>query len=224
MLPRVLPFAVFMGFIALEEGLRTDVVKPWLSLPDTALNTLYPLKAGATALLLLFFWNRYRELRLRDLNDLKATTLSLCVGAATFLLWIKLPVTLPMVGAPAGFDPALFSEGGPRLLMTAARVAGAVLVVPVMEELFWRSFLLRYLIQADFESVPIGRFNWGAFTATTVLFALEHHFFLAGLAAGAAYNILLYRTRSIAHCVLAHAVTNMALACYVLGTGRWYFW
>jgi CAAX prenyl protease-like protein len=99
-----------------------------------------------------------------------------------------------------------------------------VLVVPLMEELFWRSFLLRYLIDQNFESVPVGSFTWPSFLVTTVLFGLEHHFLVAGMLAGAIYSLLLYRTRSLAQCVLAHAVTNLALAGYVLYTGNWYFW
>jgi CAAX prenyl protease-like protein len=145
-------------------------------------------------------------------------------GLATFALWVSIDATLSVTGAPRGFDPGLFPEGALRLLMTATRVAGAVLVVPLMEELFWRSFLLRYLIDADFESVPLGRFSWNSFLVTTVLFGLEHHLFLAGMAAGAIYNELLYKTRSLAQCVLAHAVTNLALAVYVLCTGKWQFW
>jgi CAAX prenyl protease-like protein len=59
---------------------------------------------------------------------------------------------------------------------------------------------------------------------TVVLFGLEHNFILAGVMAGIAYNLLLYRTKSLAHCILAHAVTNLALAIYVITTGKWQFW
>jgi CAAX prenyl protease-like protein len=56
------------------------------------------------------------------------------------------------------------------------------------------------------------------------MFGFEHNYILAGIMAGVAYNILLYKTRSLAQCVLAHAVTNLALAVYVVVTGNWQFW
>ncbi|WP_236027004.1 CAAX prenyl protease-related protein [Geomonas diazotrophica] len=223
-LPRVLPFALFIAFVALEEGARTAALRQWFVLPEPVLYALYPVKACSVAALLWLWRGSYPELHLRDLLDLKRSTLAVVIGLITFLVWINLQVTLPLVGGAAGFDPTLLPEGAPRLVLTAARVAGAVLVVPVMEELFWRSFLLRYLIHPDFESVPLGSFSWSSFLVASALFALEHHFFLAGLAAGAIYNLLLYRTRSLVLCVMAHAVTNLVLAMYVLHSGKWYFW
>jgi CAAX prenyl protease-like protein len=111
-----------------------------------------------------------------------------------------------------------------RLVLTASRLFGAALVVPVMEELFWRSFLIRYIVNSDFTKVPVGLFSWGSFAITVVLFGLEHHYLIAGMMAGIAYNLLLYRSRSLAHCILAHGVTNLVLGWYVLQTGAWHFW
>ena len=108
--------------------------------------------------------------------------------------------------------------------MTFFRIAGAVLVVPLMEELFWRSFLIRYIIDKNFDSVRMGTFTWASFLITAVLFGFEHNYILAGIMAGVFYNLLLYKTRSLAQCVLAHAVTNLALAIYVVSTGKWQFW
>jgi CAAX prenyl protease-like protein len=132
--------------------------------------------------------------------------------------------TFGVTATPHGFNPTLFSGSRFQSIMTLFRISGAVLVVPLMEELFWRSFLVRYLIDTDFENVPIGTFTWFSFLITTVLFGLEHNYPLAGMMAGAIYNLILYRTRSIVQCVLAHAVTNLALALYVVLTGNWQFW
>jgi len=223
-LHRALPFALFMAFIAIDEGIQLAARWQLLSVPDSALYYLYPVKTFTVAAMLWMYRGHYTELRLKDLANAKTSTAVFLAGAVTFALWISIDSTLPLNGAPRGFNPALLPEGAIRLLMTATRVAGAVLIVPLMEELFWRSFLLRYLIDADFESVPIGRFTWTSFLVTTVLFGLEHHLFVAGMVAGAVYSIILYKTRSLAQCILAHAVTNLALACYVLYTGRWNFW
>lgn len=223
-LHRVLPFALFMAFIALEEMLRLGERHRLLTAPDQALLYLYPLKVLSVAALMLFFASCYRELRFKELLDAKGSAVACLTGLAVFFLWISMDLTVSVTGAHEGYNPQLLPQGPLRGALTAFRLAGAVLVVPVMEELFWRSFLLRYLVAPQFEKVPIGSFTWGSFLATTVLFGLEHHMILAGMAAGAVYSILCYQTRSLAQCVLAHAVTNLTLGCYVLYTGRWYFW
>ena len=132
--------------------------------------------------------------------------------------------TLGSAGVPDGFNPALLPGQSTQITMTVFRIAGAVLVVPLMEELFWRSFLIRYIIDKNFDTVRMGTFTWVSFLLTVVLFGLEHNYIYAGIMAGIVYNLLLYRTRSLAHCVLSHAVTNLALAIYVLFTGKWQFW
>lgn len=225
LLARTLPFALFISFIGVEELLRLAMRWEWLALPEQALYCLYPLKTLSVAALLLRYLGEYRELRLQELWQQKAASaFAVLAGVVTFALWIALDWNFSVTGSARGFDPTLFPDGPLRAWMTLTRVAGAVLVVPLMEELFWRSFLLRYLIRPDFESVPLGAFSWGSFAAATVLFGLEHHEIAAGMAAGAIYSLILYRSRSLAHCVLAHAVTNLTLACYVVCTGKWYYW
>jgi uncharacterized protein len=224
MYARTLPFALFMAFIGVGEAARFLAQQGMLTLEPETLYYLYPVKTIAVALLLFAYRDEYRELSWKDLTQARPTVAAVVIGLLTCVMWVLTDWTLKVSGAPQGFNPALLPEGPVRLLMTATRVAGAVLVVPVMEELFWRSFLLRYLVDPEFESVPLGRFSWLSFLATTVLFGLEHHLILAGMIAGAVFSAILYRTRSLAQCVLAHAVTNLALAGYVLYTGTWYFW
>ncbi|WP_224981890.1 CAAX prenyl protease-related protein [Geomonas agri] len=221
---RVLPFAVFMAFVGLQELLQIAERAGWLKLPPTAHLYLYPIKALTVAVLLWAYRKKYRELHLEELCNLTRNVTVVLVGVVTFVLWISIDYAVPFSAAPAGFMPHLLPAGPVRLAITGVRMAGAVLVVPLMEELFWRSFLLRYLVHPAFRSVRIGTFTWPSFLLTTVLFGLEHHLFWAGMAAGAIYNFVCYRTRSITLCVLAHAVTNLALVCYVLATGNWHLW
>jgi uncharacterized protein len=225
LLARTLPFALFMTFIGVEELLRLAMRWGWLALPEQALYYLYPLKTLCVAALLLRYLGEYRELRLQEIwQQRRGSLVAVVAGLATFFVWVSLDWNLSVTGGAKGFDPTLFPEGPLRLWMTLTRMAGAVLVVPLMEEIFWRSFLLRYLISADFESVALGAFTWSSFIASTILFGLEHHEIAAGMAAGATYSIILYRSRSLTHCVLAHAVTNLSLACYVVYTGKWLYW
>lgn len=221
---RFLPFAVFMAFIGLDELIRMLITHGLLRLEPSALYYLYPLKTLAVAALLFLLRNRYTELKFKELLSFPTTLAISMAGLLVFVLWINMEWTIGSSTAPQGFNPMVFPEGLIRNTMIFFRIAGAVLVVPLMEEIFWRSFLIRYITDSDFENVPIGTFTWASFLLTVVLFGAEHNFIYAGMMAGAAYNLILYKTRSLAQCVMAHAVTNLALAAYVVITGKWQFW
>ncbi len=221
---RYIPFAVFMAFIGLDELLRFLAGKGFFTLTETTLYYLYPVKALVVGWLLYFFRHHYSELSLKDLKNIPETVAVVLTGIIVFVLWINMDWTFAASGSPKGYNPLLLPEGGIRISMTLFRVAGAVIVVPIMEELFWRSYLIRYLVGSDIEKVAIGTFTWFSFLATVVLFGLEHHFIFAGMMAGVVYNLILYKTRSLVQCILAHAVTNLALAVYVISTNKWYFW
>lgn len=220
---RILPFALFMLFIGVEEFARFLQRKEILLIGNLALYWLYPVKVSLVGAVLICFRKHYQEIRLSDLGRPVFTAISVLAGLAVFWLWTHMDWSFGTLGTPTGFDPTAFS-GLEKVGVTAARLAGAVVIVPVMEELFWRSFLIRYIIDNDFAKIPIGTFSWPSFLITVVLFGLEHHYFLAGMMAGAVFNLLLYTTRSLTQCILAHAVANLSLGIYVLQTGRWNFW
>lgn len=221
---RYLPFAVFMGFIGLDEFIHFCAGQGLFKLEATTLYYFYPAKILTVGYLLYKFKNQYHELKFKDLTNFPMSLASCGIGVLVFILWINMDCTFGSTGVPQGFNPDLLPGPTIRIAMLFFRIAGAVLVVPLMEELFWRSFLIRYIIVKDFDNVRIGTFTWVSFLTTTVLFGLEHHYILAGMMAGVFYNMLLYRTRSLAHCVLAHAVTNLVLAVYVVSTEKWQFW
>lgn len=221
---RILPFALFMGFIAVEEALRFISERGWVQISPETFLYVYPIKAASTALALLLLRSRYDEISLRDLASPIKTLASICMGILVFILWINMDWTLSDRLAPSGFNPNIIADPVVRNIIIAIRLTGASIVVPVMEELFWRSFLPRYIMDRDFTSVPIGLFTLPSFLITAVLFGLEHHFVLAGIMAGIGYNLLLYYTRSISHCILSHGVTNLLLGVYVLQSGKWHFW
>jgi hypothetical protein len=100
-----------------------------------------------------------------------------------------------------------------------------VLLVPILEELFWRGWLMRWLIHADFQKVPFGKYAPNAFWIVAVLFASEHGaYWDVGLAAGVIYNWWMVRCKNLADCMLAHAVTNAMLSAYVLIAHQWQYW
>jgi CAAX prenyl protease-like protein len=221
---RIIPFAVFMGFIGLQQLLEWSVTKDWIEMTSEQMLYLYPIKTLIVAGLLLLLWGQYDELRLSDLKNLSQSAASVVIGLVVFVLWINMDWGIATFGHTKGFDPFLIADDTTRNIIIFFRICGAALVVPVMEEIFWRSFMLRYVITSDFTSVRIGTFTLTSFLICAVLFGLEHNLLLAGIMAGAVYSLLLYWTKSIFQCVLAHAVTNLALGLYVLQTGHWQFW
>ena len=224
-LPRILPFAIYLGFLALAELMAwlSPLVPAITTLATTSDLWLYPLKASAVLAVLVYYWPRYHELKENKGLTPQNVVLALATGAVVYLLWVRMDWPWAMQGIPSGYNPFLAGDGWGAVLATI-RVLGATTIVPVMEELFWRSFLIRYLISSRFETVRLGTFTMFSFLATTVLFGLEHHLWLAGMVAGAAYTLLLYRTRSLWPSILAHGVTNLLLGLHVLFTEEWIWW
>jgi CAAX prenyl protease-like protein len=104
------------------------------------------------------------------------------------------------------------------------RLIGSTLVVPALEEVFYRSFLYRWIIDPQFERVPIGLFRWGAFQFTSIIFGLEHREWLSGILCGFVYQGLVCRRKRLGDAMTAHAITNFLLGIWVLWKGAWHFW
>jgi CAAX prenyl protease-like protein len=165
----------------------------------------------------------------------KHFALSTAVGVGVFMLWIA-PEALfgqayrthwlfdnSIVGHPtAGLA---VSERGDVLTLWL-RAARAVLLVPILEELFWRGWLPRAVDSFDdFRLRPLGSFTTLSFVATAILFASEHgSYWEVGLLCGLIYNLWMAKTRSIADLIWTHAVTNGCLSAYVVLTKQWQYW
>jgi CAAX prenyl protease-like protein len=212
---RILPFAAYLFFIVAGDVLER------LGVAASSLLWLYPLKIAAVALLLALFWRRYEELRPFRLSSTQALT-ALAIGVLVLVLWVSLDAGWMIIGSPSGFDP--HRQGRIDWLLVAIRIVGAALVVPVMEELFWRSFLMRWIVAPNFESVEPSQLGFKSFIITVLLFGFEHNLWLAGIVAGAAYSLLYMRHRTLWSPILAHAVTNGLLGLWVVRTGNWSYW
>ena len=188
---------------------------------DLALRLLLP----AAALV----WLAPRVLRLR----VERSALSVALGVAVFLLWIGPDLLFAgwrqhwlfqnaLTGTLKSTLPPGASGDTLSLWLRALR---ATLVVPVLEELFWRGWLMRWIINPDFEKVPLGAYQARAFWITAILFALEHGpYWEVGLLTGMVYGWWMVKTRSVEDCILAHAVTNGCLSLFVVFSGRWEYW
>jgi len=155
------------------------------------------------------------------------------IGVAVFAIWIA-PDRLfpgyrhfwlfenPLMGK---LQTGLSVEARGQTAVLWLRAIRAVAIVPVAEELFWRGWLMRWLISPDFEAIPLGTWSASAFWIVALLFASEHGpYWDVGLAAGLLYNWWMVRTRSLGDLMLAHAVTNACLSAYVVWSGRWEYW
>jgi CAAX prenyl protease-like protein len=214
--PRVLPFALFIVLMAAE---------PWTGarLGDAVdARWLYAVRSAAVALVMLLLWGRYGELRGGPSVAGSGWRLAIGVGLAVFVLWILLDFPPFVVGESEGFDPRV--DGRIHTGLALTRLAGSALVVPVMEELFWRSFILRWVQRTRFLDVDPRSVGWKALLISSAVFALEHRLWLAGFLAGLAYGLVYKRTGSLWAAIVAHAVTNGVLGVWVLLQGAWGFW
>jgi len=215
MLARIVPFALYMAFLAVEQGA--------LAWGGDSFDTrwLYPVKVVVVALALWHFRGEYRELLVRPAR--LPLIVSILLGVLVFVLWINLDQGWLNLGGAAGYDPRT-PDGGLNWTLVAFRLAGAALVVPLMEELFWRSFLMRWIERQDFLSVSAAEVGFRAILISSVLFGSEHSLWFAGILAGLAYAWL-YRTyNNLWLPIAAHACTNLILGLWVLQTGAWQFW
>jgi len=212
---RILPFGVYILFIVLGDVLER------VGFSRAELRWLYPVQAGAVLALLAVYWRQYDELH-RFALSLKQVLVAIVTGIVVLVLWVNLDLPWTTIGNAPGYNPT--TDGRVDWLLVAIRIAGAALVVPVMEELFWRSFVMRWVERADFQLVDPARIGFKAFVIPTVLFGFEHNLWLAGIVAGVAYGLLYMRHRNLWSPVLAHAVTNGLLGIWVMATASWQFW
>ena len=145
------------------------------------------------------------------------------LGVVVFVVWVSL--VQPDSADASNVIPGLatLSPAG-RAVWLSARIFGAAVVAPIVEELAFRGFLLRRLFQPDFDRVPYataGRQVW-PLLASSVVFGAMHQSFIAGSLAGVAYGLALVPRGRLADAVVAHVVTNAMLAIYVVATSRWY--
>jgi exosortase E/protease (VPEID-CTERM system) len=179
----------------------------------------YPLRVVTTGAALLCFRHTYTAI-LRWSWSWTAVA----IGVGVFVLWLVLEPTAPASGN-SSFETALHGmPHGWAAVWLIFRVVGTVITVPLAEELAFRGFLTRQLISGDFKSVPMGRFTWQSFLISSLLFGLLHGRWLAGTLAGMAFALSFYRRRRLGDAVIAHALTNLLLAIYVLATSAWWLW
>lgn len=237
----IAPLAVFMGFLMLPDGLRAIRFSSadssavwWHRQPEL---WLYPLQTIVTLFVLTAYWKQY------EFRPFRGIGLAIAVGLVGIAVWIApgflferlhmSPGPLQFLGftSRAGNVPAFLAaqhQTGLYWLTVVMRFVRLVIAVPLAEEIFWRGFLMRYLTQleGDYWKVPFGTFHWQSLVGVTTAFVMVHapvDYFGA-----AVFGVLMYwvtvKTKSLAACVVMHAVANLLLGVYVLGTQQWGYW
>ena len=215
---RCAPFGVFIALLALRGAAPANGA--WGFDP----NWIYAASVLLVGILLWTWRHEYGELFAQMLPGARETLLAVLAGVAVFGLVITLDAPWMRLGeATEGFRPV---DAGGNLVwpLVAARWMGAALVVPVMEELFWRSFLMRWIDAPQFEAVDPGRVGLRAVVLSTFVFTLAHPLWLSAVLAGFAYAWLYIRNGRLWSCVIAHGVTNGLLGAWVVLSGNWGFW
>ncbi|MGQ2964743.1 CAAX prenyl protease-related protein [Methylophilus sp.] len=213
---RIYPFIGFILLLACEPLLASGL--SWLGLGS---QPTYLLRTLAAVALLLYFWRDYTELSLAP--SFYHGVIAILSGLLVFAIWI-LPYPAWMGGYVAADSKALPLYDAMDVFWLVCRWSGSALVVPVIEELFWRAYLMRRLEHAEFMAVSPAAVGTYAVLVSSVLFAIEHQLWFAGLLAGLIYAGLYRRYQLLWVAVLAHMVTNGVLGAWVVLGGHWQYW
>src|SRR4029079_7812868 len=176
---RVLPFLIFVTLTS-AQGWFGEAAKYWIYVGKSLLG----------AIMLWLVWQNVKERR---------WTVSLeavAVGVLVILVWVGIDPYYPKLVHPEKpWNPhAQFGVGsGLASFFVLARILGSSLVVPGMEEMFYRSFFYRYIIKPEFEGVPLRQFHLIAFLITCTMFGFVHREWLAGILCGMSYQWLVLR-------------------------------
>ena len=159
---------------------------------------------------------------------------ALLAGTLVFILWVAMDVSYPKFSQP---DESwnLYEHFGPASMMVwlfaGVRIAGSTLLVPMLEEVFYRSFLYRYILAPNWMFIEYNSFAVKPFLITSIVFGITHQHWLAGIICGMIYQFLVIRTNRVGDAITAHAVTNLLLGVWVITQGfgyakepQWHLW
>ena len=159
---------------------------------------------------------------------------ALLAGTLVFILWVAIDVPYPKFSQP---DESwnLYKHFGQASMMVwlfaGVRIAGSTLLVPMLEEVFYRSFLYRYILAPNWMFIEYNTFAVKPFLITSIVFGITHQHWLAGIICGMIYQFLVIRTNRVGDAITAHAVTNLLLGAWVITQGfgyakepQWHLW
>ncbi|MBN2422146.1 CAAX prenyl protease-related protein [Candidatus Woesearchaeota archaeon] len=138
------------------------------------------------------------------------------IGIVIFMQWVLLDNLYPHLGSDI-----IYNYSSVDIML---KFLTGVVLAPVIEEFFTRFFLMRWIIDKNWEKVALGKYTFMSFLITVLFFGFSHNRWLAGIITGILLNILLYKRKNIESCILAHSAANLLLGIYVVYRGAFYFW
>ena len=238
-LAHVLPLAVFTAMLSMPGWFKIENRElPWLvQMPEL---WVYPLQTIVCATLLIFFRHHYRLLPWCGIG------LAVLFAVLGIGFWIAPELIrrllidcgyeaknwwgwIGLADRSEGFDPMRIKDVSLAFYLTLGfRFVRLVLVVPLVEELFWRGFLMRFLVDPDrsFTAIPFGAHRWKAFWCSNLAVMLIHSAsdWLGAFIWSTFMYFLAVRTKSLGACVIMHAVGNLLLGLYIMKTSLWGYW
>ena len=185
---------------------------------------IYIAKVVLVTAALVYFRSVWREIRFEG----KWVLPSAIIGVALCAIWIGIEKNVPythFLGERTAFNPFTeVDDPAMRAAFFGFRFFGLVLMVPLMEEIFWRSFLLRFITKPDFLSLKVGEFSTNALLIGAALFGLAHPEWLPAVIFALAISLWLRYTKSLFAVIIVHVVTNLALGLWVVTQRDWIFW
>lgn len=205
--PYVAPLVLFMLFLSVQGFFPNQHY------------ALYPVVTVLEVIVLAWFWKSLPSL------TPSAPILSIVVGIAGVILWVGLDPVLVRYDQPLiGRNPFALYPLPEAWVLFGFRLAGIAVCVPILEELFWRGFLMRWIINEDFTSVKLGTFQPLSFWLTTAFFAGVHGVeWPLAVVVGIIYGVWFVRTKNLGNIMVAHGATNLLLALYCLFSNDWHF-
>jgi len=184
---------------------------------SSGFDWLYPLRVFMVGVTLVYFWSTY------SFANFRLNWQALFAGLAVFLIWLAL--VPDNAESSASFQASLSSmESKEVIFWMCFRVIGAVLTVPIAEELAFRAYLLCKISSQKVSLKGEIPFTWLGLLLTSILFGALHGAWIAGTLAGLVYGLLRYRNRNVWDAIVAHASTNLMLSIYIISTGHWSLW
>jgi exosortase E/protease (VPEID-CTERM system) len=184
---------------------------------SSGFDALYPVKILTGSIVLACFFPVYRSIP-RSWSWLAAMW-----GTVVFAIWLCLE---PLTGGDGTSLANAFHQLPAvwAIVWLGFRVVGSTVIVPIVEELAFRGYLMRRITSADFETISYQQVSWFAMLLSSVLFGLLHGQWLAGTTAGIFYAMATRRRNLLCDAIVAHGVTNGLIAIYVLSAGAWRLW